>query len=496
MTQSRVDAIEESINAVIEDVKSFGRQARERIPAGALVPDGAYETEKYVFGELLKVGRLIMELYFDEVGNGDRGFRHLHEGKELTRKIEKPVTLLTVFGRISIERWLYYLSGYVGYSVTEDTTNLPDREASHFLQRVVGRIGIRDTFEETEGFLEELFGLSMSSHTVHEIIGELAQDHVPFADEVTPEEPQADEVIQAISFDGKGVPIIKDVPTKPQARLKKGEKRDKKKEAIVGLEYVTKPKVRSAELVARALVMPEDLTEEERARIRSFRQPNQSIYYQGSIQAGKAGIMQEIAERVESRRKVSPHPLRQCCLIDGSHALINAAAEKFPDAVHILDIIHVSERFWLAAHVFHEENSTEAKEMVYDLTLRTLRGEIGSVIGGLRQRATKNADKLSSNDTARLNAAIKYLESHRQIMRYNDYLADGFPIATGVVESACGHLVKDRMEKAGARWCINGAEAMLRLRSIYASGNWEDYLEYHRRQEHNRLYRLPYAAAA
>ncbi|OVE81060.1 hypothetical protein BVY04_02115, partial [bacterium M21] len=74
------------------------------------------------------------------------------------------------------------------------------------------------------------------------------------------------------------------------------------------------------------------------------------------------------------------------------------------------------------------------------------------------------------------------------------YLEAGYPIATGVVESACGHLVKDRMEKSGARWKIEGAEAMLRLRSIFANGDWQSYLRFHQNQQHQERYELRYAS--
>ncbi len=119
----------------------------------------------------------------------------------------------------------------------------------------------------------------------------------------------------------------------------------------------------------------------------------------------------------------------------------------------------------------------------------TLNGQIGYVIGGLRQRIKRG--HLSRKKVEKLEKIITYLDNHRQNMRYDRYLSLGMPIATGAVESACGHLVKDRMEKTGARWSLQEGDAMLRLRSIYASGNWDDYLKFHQQQEHQKLYQLP-----
>jgi hypothetical protein len=293
------------------------------------------------------------------------------------------------------------------------------------------------------------------------------------------------ETIQVMGFDGKGVPMIKGQAARREARLKKGEKRNRKKEAMVGIEYVMEARIRDPELVARALVKPEELSVEERARLHADR-PAQGIYYQASLEAGRAGMIAEIGERAQKRQEVSTTPLRQACVVDGASSQMQLAKKRFSEAELILDIIHVTERFWQAAHLFHGEGNAAGKELVYDLLRRTLEGKIGYVIGGLRQRG--NNGHLSLTKQEQLQGIITYLENHRQMMHYDRYLRSGMPIATGAVESACGHLVKDRMEKAGARWSLPGGEAMLRLRSIYASGNWDDYLTYYQQQEHRRLY--------
>jgi len=151
----------------------------------------------------------------------------------------------------------------------------------------------------------------------------------------------------------------------------------------------------------------------------------------------------------------------------------------------ILDIIHVSEYLWDAAHVFHAEGSSKAQTMVLAHLTAILEGRVGHVIGGLRQRLRPS---IRGKRRERLERAIRYFDNHRQYMRYDLYLSQGFPIGTGVVESACGHLVKNRMEKAGARWSPPGADAMLRLRAIHASGNGRDFLALHERREFERLY--------
>ena len=73
-------------------------------------------------------------------------------------------------------------------------------------------------------------------------------------------------------------------------------------------------------------------------------------------------------------------------------------------------------------------------------------------------------------------------------MRYHEYLAAGYPIASGAIEGACRHLVKDRMERAGMHWTVAGAQAMLEVRSLAISGQWEEYQQYRIAAETQRLY--------
>jgi hypothetical protein len=79
-----------------------------------------------------------------------------------------------------------------------------------------------------------------------------------------------------------------------------------------------------------------------------------------------------------------------------------------------------------------------------------------------------------------------YLLNHGDFLKYDDYLAVGFPIATGVIEGACRYLIKDRMDITGARWSLEGAEAVLRLRSLYVSGDWHEYWHFHQQRERQR----------
>jgi hypothetical protein len=172
--------------------------------------------------------------------------------------------------------------------------------------------------------------------------------------------------------------------------------------------------------------------------------------------------------------------------MDGERALWEAERAYFPEAVGVLDLYHVLERLWSAAHCFHKEGSDAAEEFVAGRLRDLLQGRVGYVIGGLRQRGTKHG--LAGAKKKALAAVIGYLENNRHHMKYDEYLAAGYPIGSGVAEGACRHLVKDRLEQTGMRWTVAGAQAMLHVRALYLNDQWDDFVEYRIEQEQAALY--------
>jgi hypothetical protein len=123
---------------------------------------------------------------------------------------------------------------------------------------------------------------------------------------------------------------------------------------------------------------------------------------------------------------------------------------------------------------------------VRERVLRVLQGKASGVIRGLREMATKHG--LTGSKRRTIASVCGYLETNLNRMRYDEYLREGYPIASGAVEGACRHLVKDRMERAGMHWTIAGAQAMLDVRSIHVSDLWNEYQEHRVERETARLY--------
>lgn len=160
--------------------------------------------------------------------------------------------------------------------------------------------------------------------------------------------------------------------------------------------------------------------------------------------------------------------------------------EYCPWAVGILDLFHVLEKLWQAAYCFHAEGSAAAERFVTERLRLLLEGKVGYVIGGLRQMLSKQ--RLSVGKRKTILGVIGYYENHRDVMRYDAYLAAGYPIGSGVAEGACRHVVKDRLERTGMRWTLEGAQAMLDLRATYLNGDWETYIEFRIQKEQALLY--------
>lgn len=157
----------------------------------------------------------------------------------------------------------------------------------------------------------------------------------------------------------------------------------------------------------------------------------------------------------------------------------------------VLDLIHVLEYLWKAAFVFHKEGSEQAETWVTERLVRLLHGNSGHLAAGIRRSATLR--NLSSEQRLPADRCADYLLKYAEYLRYDQYLEAGLPIATGVIEGACRHLIKDRMDLTGARWSLAGAEAVLRLRSLRSSGDFEEYWRFHIQQEMERNHVARYA---
>jgi hypothetical protein len=452
----------------------------------------SYTMEKNIFARLMSIGLSAMKGYFAEKGTGDIGdVVQLEDGgilKKETRDLNK--NYFSVFGKVEVPRTWYRVKGGKGIMPLDAQSNLPERTYSYLLQEWMDLFSIRDSFSESSVSLNKLLGLEISQSRFEVVNRESANSYDEFYENKELPIPESEGKIQVIGFDGKGVPIIKSEAAKIQPRLGKGEKRQKTKEAIVGVSYTTDPNVRTAEEVAENLVYPEQAREKREAeKAEGVKSPPiraKNVRRIASLERSKKEVMEEVITDAKNRDPDNQRPL--IAVMDGALCLWTLLISLLSKVnwVGILDIIHVSEYLWKVGNALHGEKTPEGKKWVYEHLLAILQGRVGRVIGGLRQILSKR--KLKASQRKALRDAISYFENHREWMCYDEYLEAGYPIGSGVVESTCGHTVKKRMEGTGRRWSIAGAESTLLLRSVYTSDDWDAYWEAHREQERKRLY--------
>jgi hypothetical protein len=290
--------------------------------------------------------------------------------------------------------------------------------------------------------------------------------------------------ILVAAVDGKGIPMVKPCGAQPRARLTKGQKANKKRMATVATVFTRAPWVRTPQQVIERLFPIAHPASAETPP--PPRPENKRVW--ASLLKGKTAVIEEVAEEMD-RRDPSRSTTR-LALTDGERALQIRVDQKLKVTL-ILDLMHALEKLWKAAYVFHAEGSLEADLWVLDRTLRILFGEVGQVVKGIRQSITKRG--LSGPKAKTLNAVANYLYRNRSRMRYDEYLANGWPIASGPVEGACKNLIKDRRERSGMRWTEQMAEAIVQLRAIYLSGDFDRYWQFHIEQDQHRLYPVVWA---
>jgi|OpeIllAssembly_1097287.scaffolds.fasta_scaffold19668_2 hypothetical protein len=419
---------------------------------------------------------------------GADGNPRTHRREGCTRRLE------TRFGEVIVTR-----RGYGGRALDsvfplDAELNLPPDKYSHGLREVLVEEVVGGSFDEAVAHLARAGGAQMAKRQAEEVSVHLSQDFDAFyAQPLAPPQAARDAGnLLVISADGKGIVMhpnslreatrraLEREEHKQHTRLSPGEKKNRKRMATVVSVYEVAPYPRTPEQI----LDPDQPPEGKRPRPENKRTWARVEADQGAV------IEQAFAEAV---RRDPDQQLRWVVLTDGQEDLLRqvaAAAKRYKvDVVVVQDFIHVLEYLWKAAYALHPEHAEEREDWVRDRATAVLHGRARDVAVGLRRAATRK--QLSEGARKAVDKAADYLENNRERLHYDRALAHGLPIATGVIEGACRHLVKDRMDITGARWGLDGAEAILKLRSLKISGDLSDYLAFHFEQEHKRNYPAP-----
>jgi hypothetical protein len=292
-----------------------------------------------------------------------------------------------------------------------------------------------------------------------------------------------------VSFDGQGVPMITAEATQLKAKLGTGEKRQQQQAARVGVSSTVDAKLRSPAALAELLVDPEAARARRQREGATDDAPRaQQVRRVASWVRTTQAVMELIKADAERR---DPEPRNPVVVrLDGALGVWNLAPQLFTPwkrLTGILDLRPVVGYLWSAANAWCGAGSTDGTRWVQAKRTEILRGRVGDVIGGRRQSLTKPRLRKSVRQT--LEKVITFFPNHRRWMPYDVYLVAGLPVGTGVVESACGAVVKHRMAGEGKRWSLAGAEAILAWRSLKKSHDHDlrDYWRFRARQVRVRL---------
>jgi len=480
-------------NALLKAKEEF-QKIEETIRQATIQGTRIDVVEETLWDQMLCLGRLLMNSFVAGQGTGDLGPTLEHEGgilKRLDRLHVKPY--MSVFGELSpIERTVYGTRETQKHEVIplDARLGLPESDYSYLLQQWSQSFCVKGSYKDAQRDLEQILRVRPSIRVLEDMNASMSEDVAEFrSSQPLPSRDQEGEIL-VVTGDCKGVRIRGDKPpdeNRSTHARKRGPRPGTKREACVGSVYSIDRFVRSAEDVV------DDVIRKQRAQERPTPQNKvlrAELTHQvdGVESNGKDVIFAWFGDQIEARQTCRFQEI--VCVMDGAPTLwkkVMALMKRLGvTIVCILDIYHVMDYLWEAARCVHGSDDQAAEAFVTDRLRRILKGDVGRVIGGLRQMVTKG--KFSSSQRKTLNTVIGYLHRKRQFMHYDVYLAQGYPIGSGVVEGACGHVVKDRMEGSGMRWSLSGAQSMLDLRCVYLNEDWKDFHDYRIKDRVHNMY--------
>jgi hypothetical protein len=460
------------------------------------------ELERAVFQRLLHLGHAAVDLFLEAQGDGDVGDRTTTEEGTLLYRSDTVRTrpLRTIFGEHAFQAYVYSPGSKrtIELRPIDARLNLPEGKASYLLQEFAQLFCVEKAFGVGARQFETVFQQQLSVAVLEDINRAMGEQADRFLDRLPAPLPAEEGEVLVATADSKGVPLVREDAEKVPVFEEK-ERPGNRRMATLGCVYTVDRHVRTPEQIVAALFrdttvsQPSQRPEPCGKRYRSYfaeadpdgADPLPSAYRTWAW----------LAQEVTARRRTGQPVIR---LMDGQPSLWEAADACLEDFIEelrdtqevkrlidILDIIHVSGYVWRAAKVLHRHREHQ-EAFAQERLLRILRGEVLGVVTGLRRMASQRG--LKGTELKEITTVCNYLAKNASRMRYQEYLQAGYPIATGVIEGACRHIIKDRMEQGGMRWTLVGAEAMLNVRAVSASSVWEEFGRWRQAEEAKRVH--------
>lgn len=481
---SAFSASREQLNTIIQSLESAELATKEH-----------GEVERFIQVEGTELLRKLLQGYFDVRRESEIPKREVvsQEGKILNH-VRKNThrNIVSLFGEVTVTRLGYSQRNEASNFMLDKALNLPkDQYSSGLRERIVSE-AIKVSFDESVSCIKKTTGGHVPKRQALTLVQDVAQDFTIFYEQNRFSSTEDTSDLLVMSFDGKGIVMrqedlraatkkaASEQEKKLQTRLSQGEKRNRKRMAQVATVYTVKAHPRTAESIMKCGSDDESIIH-LKPKIR-----NKRVW--ASVERDAEKVIEEAFE--EALQRDPAQTRKWLVLVDGlphQIKLINKVMKRLKvKATLIQDFIHVLEYLWKATWCFHEKGSEAAEEWVAERALKILQGQAGLVAAGMKRSATQR--KMAVKERENIDICASYLLKSKSRLRYANALASGYPIATGVIEGACRHLINDRLDITGARWGLQGAEAILKLRSIKSSGDLDTYFAFNREQSRKRLY--------
>ena len=507
------------------------------------------EIERRAMPELMRLGLDFLTGHVERQGTGDAGPEVTHDNRTLRRSEElHSRRYLSIFGELLIDRYVYAVreGQKAEYVPLDARLGLPAGENSYVLEEWQQRLCVKDAFGQSVEDLKAILGQGVSVRTAEGMNRSMAEyaEAYRVTQPLPPSEEEAELLV--VTGDGKGVvmrrplaeelrehsasadasaavPAAAAVAASPQrskrrtspATRRAGKARQRQAQEAVRKHHQRLPSAAATEdegkkkrkgkkqmayvgavyTIDRFRRTTDEVLDDMARRARTKQRPRPqhkrvwaevTRILEGEPVSGREWLFCSLA--VECQQRDPKRKKTLICLLDGERSLWDMQRFWFGRAIGILDIFHVSERVWKVAHCFHKKESEAAWQFATHHLRMILDGKVGYVLRNLRRLLDERKKELGSEKRKTVSAAITYFENNQDHMRYDEYLAAGYPIGSGVAEGACRHLVKDRLELTGMRWERKGAQSMLHLRAIYLNGEWDQFVNYRIEKEQAALY--------
>ena len=438
----------------------------------------ADEIERGLFKQLLNLGLQLLQLFF--IFRAEQSSRKpIEQGAgSLPYHSDKRRRYYSVFGRVFVWRPYFYQPGEASQSPLDVELSLGDDIYSDMLREMAEHLGVYVTYLKDSDLWQRFFGLKLSTRAIQDQIITDAADVEAYYKQKSVPAVETEAEILVVQADGKGVPMVVESVNKPSRRLGKGQKRGQKKEAIVTSAYTIAAKRRTPQQVLNSFFNPDQKVKDGKSPPKP---QNKQVW---ATLAGKDVALARLVRQVVPRQ--GKHIQHRVALCDGCPALQSRIQKQFPEFTLILDFVHANEYLWKVANSLLGDNDPQRDLWVAEQTLQMLCNHTDHVIADLQ--TLLQTETLNASQRKTITKIANYFQRNLPYMNYQTYLQQGFPIASGVIEGACRHLVKDRFELSGMRWTYQGAESLLHLRAVAENNDWEEYHIFRKQRRHDRLY--------